>query len=97
GQKHTSFPLTYTRASLIAPSNFSTTRFDDRSKDVTSNVVLYHPTPTYGNPPVRPVFTVAIFSPFCVTATSCKSCARSNGPRSEEHTSELQSRENLVC
>src|SRR2546430_12729020 len=27
----------------------------------------------------------------------CRSCARSGRPRSEEHTSELQSQSNLVC
>lgn len=29
---------------------------------------------------VRPVFTEACFSKFCVTATFCKSLSRSNGP-----------------
>src|SRR5207302_8307230 len=33
----------------------------------------------------------------CVRLRRCERPPRQSGPRSEEHTSELQSRENLVC
>ena len=61
----------------MAPSKSSVTSLSAGA----SKLVRYQPVPTYGSPPVRPVFKEAFFSKFCVTATFCRSLFTSNGPK----------------
>ena len=71
------FPFTYIMGSAIAPSKLRMARGQSLS---TWNVVRYHPSPTHGREPERPVFSEASFSPFCSIATVCLSISLSKGP-----------------
>src|SRR5690606_31778145 len=96
-------PFCSTRASTVAmrPASMSTSSTVDTSALAAVSARVSPTDPVVPSDPVRPASTTPAADCLSAAAMSTTACARSTAEslarRSEEHTSELQSRENLVC